>query len=156
MAPPDIAIRVATAADVPALARLRAEGSGEPARPAAEPDFPARFAAWWAAESDRRTTWLAVAPDGATAIGTMNLVEFTRMPRPGHPLARWGYVGNAVVAPAYRDAGLGRRLLDEVVGEARRRGYVRIVLSPSERSVPFYRRAGFRDAADGLLVLPLG
>ena len=30
----------------------------------------------------------------------------------------------------------------------------RIVLSPSERSVPFYRRAGFRDATE-LLVLPL-
>jgi hypothetical protein len=46
-------------------------------------------------------------------------------------------------------------LVGALIDEGRARGWVRIVLSPSERSVPFYRRAGFRDA-DELLVLPLG
>jgi hypothetical protein len=46
-----------------------------------------------------------------------------------------------------------------VIAAAESRGYVRLVLSPSERSVPFYARAGFvvpggAPAGDRLLVRP--
>ena len=85
----------------------------------------------------------------------LNLLEFTRMPSPGAPAGRWGYLGNAFVLGAHRDRGIGRAMLDAAIAEARARDYVRIVLSPSARSVPFYRRAGFRDPTE-LLVLPLG
>ena len=37
-------------------------------------------------------------------------------------------------------------LLDAALGHARERDFARVVLSPSERSVPFYKRAGFAPA----------
>jgi GNAT superfamily N-acetyltransferase len=80
----------------------------------------------------------------------MHLVLFERMPRPGVPDTRWAYLANAYVRPGYRDRGVGRALLDAVLAHARAAGCVRVVLAPSERSVPFYRRAGF-GAADMLL-----
>jgi GNAT superfamily N-acetyltransferase len=57
------------------------------------------------------------------------------------------------VVADHRDRGVGRQLLEALVAFADDRGLVRIVLSPSERSVAFYRRAGF-DAAGELLVRP--
>ncbi|MFD9704516.1 GNAT family N-acetyltransferase [Lentzea sp. NPDC059081] len=47
---------------------------------------------------------------------------------------------------AHRERGIGTALLDAAVAHARARSCARIVLSPSERSVPFYRRAGFGPA----------
>ena len=48
-----------------------------------------------------------------------------------------------LVGAEHRDAGLGRLLLDACTSYADERGLARIVLSPTDRSVPFYARAGF-------------
>jgi len=80
----------------------------------------------------------------------MNFVLFERMPRPGPDPGRWGYLANAYVRPDYRNQGIGGRLLDAILAYADDRGFARVVLSPSQRSVPFYRRAGF-GPADELL-----
>jgi GNAT superfamily N-acetyltransferase len=152
---PDIAIRIASPADVAALAALRrasaAERDGEPV---ADETFEARFAAWHESESHSgRHTWLAEA--GGAAVGMMNLAVFERMPRPGRDSGRWGYIGNAFVLPDYRDQGTGSQLLAAILRYADEHGFARVVLSPSERSIPFYRRAGF-GPADALLLRPAG
>ena len=74
------------------------------------------------------------------------LYEFRRMPRPGRLDSRWGYLGNMFVREDCRNRGVGSALLNAVIKTAEQREYVRIVLSPTARSVPFYRRAGFVDA----------
>jgi GNAT superfamily N-acetyltransferase len=142
----------ADAAATVALAALRRAWVEERRGPQDDPGFEAGFEAWWADEAPQRLAWLARVE--GEPVGMVNLLEFTRMPSPGAPAGRWGYLGNAFVLARHRDAGIGRLLLDALVAEARARDYVRIVLSPSARSVPFYRRAGFRDATE-LLVLPL-
>ncbi len=48
---------------------------------------------------------------------------------------------------------LGRRLLDSAVSYADDHDFARVVLSPSERSIPFYERAGFIPASN-LIVRP--
>jgi len=45
--------------------------------------------------------------------------------------------------PADLAGRVGRLLLDAAMDEARSRGFVRLVLNPSERSMSFYERAGF-------------
>jgi hypothetical protein len=47
---------------------------------------------------------------------------------------------------AISDPEFERRVRDWLVAEADTRGYARLVLSPTQRAVPFYRRAGFVDA----------
>ena len=147
-------VRVATARDVAAIAELRALWSTGTA-PA--PRFARDVADWLEEEGDRRTTWLAER-DGA-AVGLASLFEYRRMPKPGRPASRWGYVSNMFVRAEARDQGVGTALLDAVIAAADERGYARLVLSPAERALPFYRRAGFvvpggTAGGDRLLVRP--
>jgi GNAT superfamily N-acetyltransferase len=135
---PDVLVRVAEAADIGALASLRSLWT---AGDIAEPGFEARMAGWLAAEGDRRTTWLAALGDAP--VGMASLFEYRRMPRPGHPDSHWGYVSNMFVREDVRDRGVGSALLTAIITAAEERCYARLVLSPSPRSLPFYRRAGF-------------
>ena len=147
-----VEVRLARRADAPLVAALRAAWTVEVGGPAADPTFADRLCAWWEAEQGRRLTWLAV--DGGTPVGMVNLAVFERMPRPGQPPSRWGYLGNAYVPAGRRSQGIGTALLQALLAHARAEGFVRIVLSPSERSLPFYRRAGF-EPGTSLLVLTL-
>jgi len=145
-------------ADLALVARLRREWTieqdADPADPVgradpADPGFEERFEAWWTRESSRRITWLAEVD--RRPVGMMNLAVFERMPRPGRAPSRWGYLGNAFVLAPYRNQGIGGLLLGAVLGYARDDHLARVVLSPSERSIPFYQRAGF-GPADVLMV----
>ena len=145
----DAVVRRADDADLAATARLRREWTREQEGSTGDPDFEERFAAWWARESARRITWLAEVD--RRPVGMMNLAVFERMPRPGRAPSRWGYLGNAFVLPPYRDQGIGRQLLDALLGYAGENDFARVVLNPTERSIPFYQRAGL-GPADMLMV----
>ena len=147
-------IRRAEDADLPAIARLRRESSAEQDGARADPAFEERFAGWYARESSRRIIWLAEV--GGRLAGAMNLTVFERMPRPGRAPSRWGYLGNAFVLAAYRNQGIGRQLLDAVLGYASENDFARVVLSPTQRSIPFYERAGFGPADALMLWTPGG
>jgi GNAT superfamily N-acetyltransferase len=71
----------------------------------------------------------------------------------GRPPRQWGYIANVYVDEAFRDRTVGRALLDAALEHAHTLRFARLVLSPSERSVPFYLRAGFEPATT-LLVRP--
>ncbi|MEU5265200.1 GNAT family N-acetyltransferase [Amycolatopsis sp. NPDC021455] len=130
------------AARVAALRRAWVEE--ESGHPLEDDGFEDRFAEWYAAEAARRVIFLAEL--GNEPVGMVNLVTFTRMPKPGRAPSLWYYLGNAFVLAGHRDRGIGTTLLDTAIGYAREQGAVRIVLAPSERSRPFYRRAGFGPA----------
>lgn len=144
-----VVVRRADGTDLAAIAGLRRDQALEQQGDSGDPDFEESFAAWWARESARRVTWLAEADH--RPVGMMNLAVFERMPRPGRMLSRWGYLGNAFVLAPYRNQGVGGQLLEAVLGYANQHDFARVVLSPTERSVPFYRRAGF-GAADILML----
>ena len=80
----------------------------------------------------------------------LNLLVFTRMPFPLDDDTRrptqWGYLANCFVVAAHRDDGVGGRLLAACTAHADQHGFARIVLSPTELSMPFYARAGFGPA----------
>lgn len=144
-------VRVATIADTAALLGLRQQWAEEQRGPQPDPGFSDRFELWFRTEIRHRTFWLAKV-DGAS-VGMVNLLTFTRMPAPGRPGGGWGYLGNMYVVEAHRNAGIGRLLLDALVSHANTEGLERVVLKPTERSVSFYRRAGF-DTANELLLRP--
>ena len=134
-------IRIAGQADAPALAALRRAWTEENSGPAQDADFESRFLDWYQREAEHRVAWLAEA--GGELVGMVNLALFERMPQPGHEVATWGYLANAFVLAAHRDRGVGSLLLRALLGYADEHRFVRVVLSPSERSIPFYRRLGF-------------
>lgn len=141
--PPDLVVGVAGAGDAGAIASLRALWS---AGADADAEFARSMASWLAAEGDRRTIWLAALD--ASPVAMASVLEYHRMPRPGRPDSRWGYIGNIFVREELRDRGIGSALLAAIVAAADERRYARLVLSPSARSLPFYRRAGFIVAGD--------
>lgn len=148
-----IVVRAAAADDVPAMSRLRRAWTDEDAGEHVEDDtFEERFAHWLRRDAGERLSWLVLA--GGEAVGMLNLAVFHRMPRPGRAPMWWGYIANVYVLEAWRSGGVGTQLLDAAVTYAREHRFVRLVLSPSERSVPFYGRAGFV-RADELLILDL-
>jgi DNA-binding transcriptional MerR regulator len=131
--------------EITRLTALRAELTG----PVDDEGFEARFLDWYQRASDHRVSWLAAV--GGDMVGMMNLAVFERMPQPGRDAGTWGYLANAFVLAAYRNHGIGSLLLRALLAHADDHGYLRVVLRPSQRAVPFYQRAGF--AFDtGLLV----
>lgn len=153
-----IDVRRAAPADDPLIADLRRAWTEENhGGPVDDPGFEERFAAWADREREQRITWLAL--DQEHPVGMLNMLVFERMPWPGQGGAvtrpsSWGYVANVFVRPEQRNAGVGADLVAACVEHADCNGLARIVLSPSERSIPFYERLGFRPAAD-LMVRPL-
>lgn len=133
------------------LTRMRLAWSAEQGLHASDDaaleDFTDRMQRWWDQQSGHRRAWVARTGEGA-AVGMANAAVFERMPRPGVPTSRWAYVANVWVDPAHRRRGLGGLLMASLVGWARAEGMVRVVLSPSEVSVPLYRSFGFREAGD--------
>jgi len=142
-------IRIADATDATALAALRRAWTAEQDGHVDDEGFEARFLDWYERESARRVSWLAEVR-GET-VGMMNLAVFSRMPQPGRDSSSWGYLANAFVLAAYRSQGIGSLLLRALLAYADDHEYVRVVLRPSQRAIPFYRRLGF-SADTGLLV----
>jgi len=103
--------------------------------------------AWWETNGAGRQAWVARTADGIP-IGMANAAIFERMPVPGTGSARWIYVANVFVLPEHRRQGIAVGLMDAIVEWARAQGMVRIVLAPSEMSIPFYASLGFRPADD--------
>ncbi|MDR6864411.1 GNAT family N-acetyltransferase [Phycicoccus sp. 3266] len=122
-----------------------------------DPGFEEELRDWWARESAHRRAWVALAagdgepaPTGPhrDAVGMANLMLFERMPRPGRDAGRWAYVANVWVDPGHRSRGVGRLLVTTALDWCRAQGLVRVVLNPSEMSVPLYTSLGFRPADD--------
>ena len=145
-------IRRAGPEDADLLAGLRRVWVEEIAKEAIDdPGFEERFDEWMRREHEQRVTWLGCV-DGEPA-GMVNMLVFTRMPKPGRGSSRWGYLANFYVRREHRNGGLGAAMLAELTAHADREDFARVVLSPSDRSVPFYERGGFRAAYD-LMIRP--
>jgi GNAT superfamily N-acetyltransferase len=142
-------IRVARAADAQVLAALRRAWTAEQHGPVDDEGFEARFLGWYERESAHRVSWLAEVC--GEPVGMMNLAVFERMPQPGRDPGRWGYLANAFVLTAHRNQGIGSLLLRALLAHADEERYARVLLRPSARAIPFYRRLGFAAEHDLLV-----
>lgn len=149
---PAIIVRPASLNDAPELARLRWNASAEdqPIGPEAFPRFLATFREFWlrAAESGRWSVW--VAEGDGRLIGSVWVERVDKVPRPWASPSEYGYVTNVYVEPAWRSCGIGGALVEEAVRQAREQGLEFLIVWPSEASVAFYERAGFRRSLDAM------
>ena len=110
-----------------------------------ERDFISAVSSW--VDDPLRTVWVAHTP--TQAIGMVCLTEYVRMPSPRAGAAgSWGYLGHLYVRPEYRGTGIGGQLIDCVLREAADRGFRKVILSPSKKSMPLYSRHGFTSDND--------
>ncbi|MFD9246432.1 GNAT family N-acetyltransferase [Streptomyces sp. NPDC056460] len=152
----DFTVRPARPADAGRLAELRwtfkqednEELPATPARPLAEAEH-------WIRDRLKSGHWLAwVAETEGEICGHVFLCLVERMPEPYEDSNPVGYVTNYFVLSSQRNRGAGSALLEALQQHARSAGLEGLIVWPSERSIPLYRRLGFQ-SPDELLELPL-
>jgi ribosomal protein S18 acetylase RimI-like enzyme len=137
-------------ADYPAIARMRWLLKSDDSSEAPGCEFEA-FAADYVQHLATRDAagdtvhWLA--EDGGEVVGAMTLRRVAKEPSPrsdgGARAGAIGYLTNCYVTAEHRNRGTGSALLAALVADARNSGLELLIVWPSERAVPFYRRAGF-------------
>jgi GNAT superfamily N-acetyltransferase len=94
-----------------------------------------------------------VADDGGRIIAHVFIIITRKLPKPGVPNPVWGRLSNVQTVPEHRNRGIGGALMERVINWCRRRGLEELVVWPSERSVPFYERSGFKGENDVMELL---
>jgi len=145
-------VRFAGPEDIEALAHLRWTMHTEEVESDESFDaFLSRFRPF-AAKALRSHLWQVwVAEVESQIVANLWLQLVPRVPRPNELPAPIGYLTNVFVQRGYRNAGLGSRMLREVTAWSRKHSLAIVVVWPSERSVPYYKREGFQ-ASDSLQV----
>ena len=145
-------VRAATAADVPALARLRRDFTFEDESPGIErDDFEDAFAAILESglRAERWMVWVAEIGDEIVSHAFVGLIDKIPRPKLGN---RWiGYLTNVYTRPAHRNQGIGGRVLEAAKEWAIAADVELLFVWPSEESTRFYRRHGFEGAAEPLV-----
>ena len=80
--------------------------------------------------------------------GCMYLQCVEKVPVPGGIRRFWGYVTNSYVASEVRGKGVGQKLLNSLIDAGRERSLEFLIVWPSQESVPFYERSGFRPVSE--------
>lgn len=150
---PNIEIRAAVLADLPAIVAMLADdplGSGR--ENAAEP-LDTRYVAAFEAITADRNQLLAVMADGVEIVGTLQITLIRGLSRKG------GVRGNieAVrVAGSRRGNGLGRRLIEWAIDACRRQGCDLVQLTTDRSRIDahrFYEGLGFKATHIGYKLL---
>lgn len=92
--------------------------------------------AFWAAE------------ENGEIVSQMFVHTIQSVPRPARLENLWGYLTNVYTKPAFRNRGIGAKLLEKVKHWAIDKDFEILIVSPSEDSVNFYKRAGFTTETD--------
>ena len=145
-------IRRAASSDGPELARLRWDFRAEEGEAPLEDfkEFLPRFLEhfWHGLDTGAWAHW--VVESNGTPVAHMAVRVLEGIPRPAIPRDRWGWLTDCYTIPGERDKGHGTRLLAIIRDWAQGEGVELLLVSPSDRSVPFYRRAGFGPAGEWL------
>jgi GNAT superfamily N-acetyltransferase len=96
----------------------------------------------------RWTYWIA--QEETQIVSHIYIQRIPKVPKPNQLDDVLGYVTNVYTRPAYRGQGIGTQLMTHVLQWAREQDLESLIVWPSEMSVGFYERAGFRDKSDML------
>jgi GNAT superfamily N-acetyltransferase len=136
-------VRRAAGGDLEHLARLRYEWRvGEGGEVGAGIDeFVEAFTRW--TEQHAATHFGFLASIDEERVGIVFLVLLDRVPGPGRWHRTAGALQSLYVTPPRRGGGIGARLCQEVISTARELQLDYLMVHPSNRSFPLYRRLGF-------------
>jgi GNAT superfamily N-acetyltransferase len=139
-------VRRGTAADAPALARLRwnwrADEHGEVPGTVDRATFVDYFTTWVVDHLSTHLPFVAEV-DGRLA-GMAWLMLPDRVPSVSNLDRRFGDVQSVYVVPELRGAGIGGALMAAILAEARIRELEFVTVHSSPLAVPMYERSGFR------------
>jgi GNAT superfamily N-acetyltransferase len=145
-------IRQATEADAAELARLRWDFSPEEVAASGQSfdQFREGFREFLVSALAGGNWCVWVAEQAGRLVANVWVQVIHPVPRPGRFGRRYGYITNVYSEPEVRGQGIGSCLLKCAIDWARDQRVAFLFLWPSEESVSFYQRAGFRHSPDTL------
>lgn len=111
-------------------------------------EFDENLREWYESHRETHLGYLATLDDCPVGCAWLAIVD--RIPSPGRSIRRAGVIQSVYVQPVWRDRGVGSDLVGTLSSEARSMGLDYLIVHPSERSFPFYRRLGFASAEKAL------
>lgn len=99
-----------------------------------------------------QTTVLAIDED---VIGCATMCYVDVMPTFDHPTGKRAHLMNVYTSSRYRGQGIASEMLDILLDEAKRKGVTEISLDATEAGRPLYKKFGFRDSEE-YMVLNVG
>lgn len=85
---------------------------------------------------------------GDKGVGCGGVCFYDELPSPDNPSGRCAYIMNIYVRRAYRGCGVGIKIVNWLVAEARKRGITKIVLETTDAGRGLYRATGFGEYKD--------
>ncbi len=82
---------------------------------------------------------------GEKIVGCGGVCLYREIPSPDNLSGKCGYLMNIYTLPDLRQQGVGKKVVQWLVQEAKRRGAEKIYLEASKQAYPLYRSLGFQD-----------
>lgn len=100
--------------------------------------------------SGDQETILAV--DGGRVLGCATMCYISLMPTFSHPSGKRAHLMNVYTDPALRRQGIAFRMVSMLIENAWKRGATEISLDATEAGRPLYRKLGFRDSGECMVL----
>jgi ribosomal protein S18 acetylase RimI-like enzyme len=94
------------------------------------------------------TACFAVDTGNGRIVGCGGICYQHEMPSPDNPTGTCGYLMNIFAVPELRGRGIGRKVVEFLIADARARGIGKIYLESSQMAKSLYRSIGFEDLPD--------
>ena len=98
-----------------------------------------------------QTTVLAL--DGERVIGCATICYITIMPTFSHPSGKRAHLMNVYTAKKYRKQGIGMKMVDLLIEDAWNKGATEISLDATESGRPLYKKCGFEDSGECMVLV---
>ena len=98
-----------------------------------------------------QTTVLAF--EGGKPAGCGSISYIRVMPTYDHPTGRRGHIMNVYTRPDFRRRGVGRRLMEMLIKDAKAQGATEISLDATEQGRPLYKAMGFAESWEGMVMV---
>ena len=98
-----------------------------------------------------QTTVLAL--DGERVIGCATICYITIMPTFSHPTGRRAHLMNVYTTKEYRGQGIGKKMVNMLIDDAWNKGATEISLDATEAGRPLYKKCGFEDSEECMVLV---
>ena len=98
-----------------------------------------------------QTTVLAL--DGEKVIGCATICYITIMSTFSHPTGKRAHLMNVYTAKEFRGQGIGKKMVDLLIEDAWNKGATEISLDATEAGRPLYKKCGFEDSGECMVLV---
>ncbi len=87
-------------------------------------------------------------------IAHVSILIVDNIPTPERAINRWGYLTNTYTKKDFRGQGLGSKLIEYAINDAKSLDIENMIVWPSDKSIEFYERVGFNKSTQ-IMELPI-